>query len=179
MNVRDISERRFGRLTALYPTEERNRGNVVWMCKCDCGKQFRTTATSLLTNRTVSCGCLRKEKASITAKRGKNRSHLLSKTKIYSVWEKMKARCLNPKTHSYHNYGGRGISICEAWLEFEPFFEYVSKLPHFGEPGRSIDRINNDGNYEPGNVRWATSYEQVHNRRPCRRRKRGENGISA
>ena len=78
----------------------------------------------------------------------------------------MKQRCHNPHNKRYNCYGGRGISICKEWEKsFKAYFEYVSKLPHYGEPGYSIDRINNDGNYEPGNVRWATAYEQVHNRR--------------
>ena len=82
------------------------------------------------------------------------------------IWQAMKQRCNNPKSKDYKNYGGRGITVCEEWSNsFESFYSYVSVLPHYGEEGFSLDRINNDGNYEPGNVRWATRKEQNCNRR--------------
>lgn len=78
----------------------------------------------------------------------------------------MKSRCYNAHNKSYRNYGGRGIEICEEWKkDFEAFRDYVKVLPHYGEEERTLDRINNDGNYEPGNVRWATKVEQSNNRR--------------
>lgn len=87
-------------------------------------------------------------------------------TKLYHVWDSIKYRCNNPHYPRWKDYGGRGIKICDEWASnFQAFFDYVSALPHFGEPGYSIDRINNDGNYEPGNVRWATRTEQNRNRR--------------
>lgn len=167
MNVKDISNKKFGRLTALEPTSKRKWGYVVWLCKCDCGNVFETTTSDLLRESTVSCGCLRKEKAAITAKKGDNRrKHNMSDTHIYWVWTKIKQRCFNPNDKGYKNYGGRGITICSEWKnDFKSFYDYVSALPHFKEKGYSIDRINNDGNYEPNNIRWATAYQQVHNRR--------------
>lgn len=87
-------------------------------------------------------------------------------TKIYGTWVDMKNRCYNTKCNSYSNYKGRGIDVCEEWRNsFETFYEHVSKLPNFGAPGYSIDRIDNDAGYKPGNVRWATRYEQNMNRR--------------
>ena len=92
--------------------------------------------------------------------------HLKSRTKIYNVWQGMKARCLNPNDKSYPRYGGRGITICAEWKDdFQTFFDYVSSLEHFGEDGYSLDRINNDGDYKPDNVKWSTRQEQACNRR--------------
>lgn len=93
------------------------------------------------------------------------KTHGLSKTKIYSVWKDIKNRCLRPNRRGYENYGGRGIEICERWLDFQNFYEDVSKLEHFGEPGYTLDRIDNDGNYEPGNVRWVKTCMQNRNKR--------------
>lgn len=175
MNVKKIAGHRFGRLVALEPTENRNRGNIVWKCQCDCGNIFFTTCCSLTSNRTLSCGCLRREKASKNAKNGNNRrTHNQSKSLIYDVWGSMKRRCFSINSKAYKNYGGRGITVCEEWKNnFQSFYDYVSKLPHYGEKGYSLDRINNDGNYEPGNVRWATRSEQNLNRR-----KRINNGVT-
>jgi hypothetical protein len=90
----------------------------------------------------------------------------MAKTRIYHVWKQMRQRCLNPNHQRYRDWGGRGIKVHEEWKNsFEAFYAYVSQLPHFGEKGYSLDRINNDGNYEPGNVRWSTAKGQSNNRR--------------
>ena len=179
MNIKNIAGKRFGKLVALYPTNERNAGNIVWLCQCDCGKFFKTTCTSLITGRTLSCGCMRKQKASENAKAGNNRrTHGMSKSKIYYVWMQMKNRCHNPESAAFKNYGGRGITVCEEWKNsFQAFYDYVSQLPHFNEEGYSLDRINNDGNYEPNNVRWATRAEQNNNKRNTGRKMK--NGIAS
>jgi len=160
----DLTGQRFGRLLVVdnAPKIIRKSGTVIrWNCKCECGRTTIATTQDLKRGHTQSCGCYQRQKtAEATTKHG------FRKERIYHTWLDMKDRCRNPHNKRYYCYGERGISICQEWLDcFETFFEYVSKLPHYGEPGRSIDRINNDGNYEPGNIRWATAYEQVHNRR--------------
>lgn len=155
--------KKFGRLTVLERVE---KGSIhsYWKCRCDCGNVIDVRGSCLREKQTKSCGCFRREASSDRAKR--RQSHGLSKSKIWNVWQAIKMRCFNKNHFSYKNYGGRGITICEEWCnDIQSFFDYVSKLEHFGEDGYSLDRINNDGNYEPGNVRWATAKEQAINRR--------------
>lgn len=157
---------RFGRLVVVSEAPS-VKGRAMWLCQCDCG-QIRTVAGSHLRNgNTTSCGCLQKEK---TIDNNKARStHGMCRTHIHRIWLHIKDRCGNEKCKSYMNYGGRGITICDEWKDdFQTFYDYVSKLPHFEEEGYSIDRINNDGNYEPGNVKWSTTKEQANNKRSNR-----------
>lgn len=166
--MQDLTGKKFGRLTVIkrngthvFPSGQKR---PTWLCKCECGNEITVFARNLKTGNTQSCGCLKREL---------HTHHDLWGTKVYKVWDNMKSRCLNPHATGYENWGGRGIKIYEPWVSsFDCFYEYVSKLPHFGEYGRSFDRINNDGNYEPGNVRWATRYEQTHNRRVSKERLR-------
>lgn len=170
MNIRNLKGLRFGRLVVVEQTEFRNRGSVLWKCRCDCGNELIAPSSKLAYGRKQSCGCLRIETSKRTAKTGNNRrTHGMKHTKLYQVWNMIKYRCHSPKYPQWKDYGGRGIAICEEWSNsFQAFYDYVSQLPHFGEEGYSIDRINNDGNYEPGNVRWATRTEQNRNRRNCK-----------
>lgn len=167
MNQKDLTGMCFGRLKAIQKTDERKNGSIVWKCVCECGNEAFIQAGSLTSGRTKSCGCIQKEKASSIAKTGSNRrKHGMEGTHIYFIWQAMKKRCGNPNCDNYSNYGARGITVCDEWKNsFESFYDYVSKLPHFGEEGYSLDRINNDGNYEPSNVKWSTKFEQTHNRR--------------
>lgn len=162
----DLTGKQFGRWTVLY-RDTATRRPTRWICKCSCGTVKSVLSLTLINSnpklRSTSCGCYRNE---LSSKRRK--THGLKNSRIYNEWRGIKKRCRNPNEKDYKNYGGRGIRVCDEWYNsFESFYEYVSKLPHFGEQGRSIDRIENEGNYEPGNVRWATNSEQSMNRRTC------------
>ena len=158
--VKDLTGQRFGRLTVIKFAGTK-KGHAMWDCLCDCGKLCTTYGRMLVGGHKMSCGCLQKEVHS-----RKWTTHGMSRTKAYKVWEGIRWRCLNEKSNVYSSYGGRGITICDEWRDdFVAFYNYVSKLDHFGESEYSIDRIDNDGNYEPGNVRWATKEEQTRNRR--------------
>lgn len=153
--------KRFGRLSVVAEEGRTKTGMVRWLCECDCGKTIVVRGTHLRQGLVSSCGCFRREASS-----ERNKTHGKKNSRIYRTWRNMKTRCFNHNHEHYKDYGGRGITVCKEWQNsFEAFLEYVSNLPHFGEPGYSLDRINNDGNYEPGNVRWATAKEQRNNQR--------------
>lgn len=163
MRVKDLSGQKFDHLTVIKRVEDHvfpsGQRQVQYLCKCDCGNEVKVISRNLITGNTKSCGCYALKLRTHHKKWG---------SKIYKCWDNMKSRCLNPHATGYENWGGRGITVCEEWVKsFDAFYEYVSKLPHFGEEGRQLDRINNDGNYEPGNVRWATRREQTLNSRNC------------
>ena len=167
MKERDLTLKRFGRLVAISKAEGRKNGCILWNCVCDCGNKVIVPTGKLTSERKRSCGCLAKETASIIAKTGNHRrKHGMKRTRLYSVWNTMKYRCFNNNSPQFKDWGGRGITVCEEWKDdFQTFYDYVSQLPHFREEGYSLDRINNDGNYEPGNVKWSTRTEQNRNRR--------------
>lgn len=147
----DISGSRVGRLTVVRKDVQRSTpGNVYWECICDCGTTKSICSRSLLGSRVVSCGCAR----------GRYRS--VNQIPLYKVWKGMIDRCTNPNNKSYPKYGGRGITICSRWMESLEAFVSDMGLPT--SPKHSLDRINNDGNYEPENCRWATRIQQNRNR---------------
>lgn len=155
----NISGDRFGRLVAIGPVGRSPKSGIQWLCRCDCGKTTIVVSPSLRTGRTKSCGCIQKEFPS----RG-NTTHGMSRQPLYQVWYSIIRRCTNPDDKRYPYYGGRGITICEEWRHgFKAFHDYVSQLPHCGEKGYSLDRIN--AGYSPGNVRFSTSKEQSRNKR--------------
>jgi hypothetical protein len=126
--------------------------------RCFCGKIFICQRGNLSNGNTRSCGCL-----NIQLLIGRSTTHGMSKTPIYHVWEDMISRCSNPNSCNWDNYGGRGIEVCERWRKFENFFQDMGDIP---EDGLTIDRKNNEGNYEKDNCRWATRLQQARNRRP-------------
>lgn len=155
----DLVGQTFGRLTVRRAVGRTPCRRVIWECLCSCGQTRKVTSTELLSEHgTQSCGCLHREKLS-----RRNTTHGKSNTSEFKIWAGMRTRCSDPKHGSYPDYGGRGIRVCPEWdRSFETFYRDMGPRP---SKGHSLDRINNDGNYEPGNCRWATTQEQAGNRR--------------
>src|SRR4051812_16633339 len=162
----DISGRRFGRLVAVSIAGRANDRHAIWLCRCDCGATVNVPSGNLSTGNTASCGCFRKEKLSAL-----RTTHGLSRHRSpeYESWCAMLARVRATTGRRAIDYSGRGITVCERWLKFENFLADMGDRP----PDRSLDRINNDGNYEPSNCRWATASEQNANQRRSRKNKKG------
>lgn len=156
---KDITGQRFGKLVALSFVAHKTRGSnnqSKWLCRCDCGTEKAIFRSSLLKGASTSCGC-----STRTANGEASRSR---KTPEYQAWLGMSKRCENRKSRSWPHYGGRGITVCDRWRNsYAAFLADVGRRP---SSRHSLDRINVNGNYEPDNVRWASSQEQIRNRRP-------------
>lgn len=161
----DLIGHAFGQLLVTERSASDYLGRSMWVCRCSCGKITVVSGNKLRLGTTHSCGCWK-----ATAFGHRNRKHGASQagSPEYRAWKGMRDRCNNPNTPQWADYGGRGIKVCERWNEFDAFFADIGPRP---SPEHTLDRHpNNDGNYEPGNVRWATRKEQNNNRRG---RKRG------
>lgn len=147
---KDITNQKFGKLTAIKPTKKRDKcRRIYWMCICDCGKIDYVIASHLITGGIKSCGCGRT-------------IHDLSHHRLYRIWSGMKQRCLNSNNVSYPNYGKRGITVNNEWLKFEIFFK---DMANGYKRGLQIDRTDNNGNYCKNNCRWVTPKQNANNRR--------------
>lgn len=183
-NLIDLTGKKIGRWTVLKRDENKDKTiknkSAYWICQCECGRIESVNGSNLRRNGSLACKhCNRKSIFGVrTCKLEADPLIRTEKgqTREYKNWAAIKYRCNNTNSKPYQWYGARGIKMCEEWEnDFHAYYNYVSALEHFGEKGRSLDRINNNGNYEPGNVRWATPAEQVHNKRNPKRKSRFAN----
>jgi hypothetical protein len=155
----DLTGQRFEKLLVIERSTPISRGPVFWKCICDCGVSKFINSANLRNGSTKSCGCIRKVASSLRAK-----THGKYGSPEYESWQSMRTRCNNSKATNYHGYGGRGIKCCKRWDLFENFLSDMGNRPK----GKTLDRIDVNGNYEPSNCRWATKDEQAKNKRQCK-----------
>lgn len=156
MSFIDISGKQFGRLLVLSRAENTKHGGARWNCACDCGAHTVTKGGSLRSGETASCGCLVGEAAT-----ERNRKHGLWGTREYRIWNNMLQRTTNENHTHYHDYGGRGIGVCDAWMAFECFIRDMGVCP----AGLTLERVDNHAGYSKENCIWATRSTQARNTR--------------
>lgn len=154
----DLTGSKFGRLLALEYRKGSRRVKGKWVCECDCGQIVAVASDKLISGHTSSCGCLQRERTSEA-----NKTHGLRNSRLYKTWCNMKTRCYNPKNSDYHNYGGRGITVCDEWRnDFKAFYDWA--IANGYRDDLSIDRKDVNKGYSPDNCRWATDLEQARNK---------------
>lgn len=155
-NARNLLNQKFGRITVIEKAGVDKYRNILWRCLCECGNITIVRGTYLINHRTRSCGCLHRE-----ISKQINTRHGFAGSKIYDRWQGMILRCNNPNNPKYASYGGRGITVCNRWLNFNFFLNDMGMPPK----GTSLDRIDNNKGYTPDNTRWATVSQQSRNKR--------------
>lgn len=153
---------KFNRLTVIRENGRDSGGHMLYLCECNCGNQISAPLSRLKSGNTKSCGCFRKENT-----HNMRIKHGMKGTRLYRIWRSMKDRCYNPNFKDYSLYGGRGITVCQEWLnDFSAFYDWA--VTHGYADNLSIDRMDNDKGYSPDNCRWATALEQRLNQRRCK-----------